>query len=175
MILYWIFKVEPFDYKLSHIARECPRKRKVCKCCGLANHERQNTDTRMIQANTNVFYAKNSIQVIHSREKLGIKLTRKEDALLKKKTYQHIPIKSNVQRQPKNYSYTDAAKDQMEIKARMDLRSQRRGPVERRVKEIIIMNMRAKKKYIPFIDFSRNSVSPLQIFRKDFKNFAFYW
>ncbi|ETO16419.1 hypothetical protein RFI_20919 [Reticulomyxa filosa] len=31
---------------------------------------------------------------------------------MKKKTYKHIPIKSNVQRQPKNYYYTDAAKAQ---------------------------------------------------------------
>ncbi|ETO00236.1 hypothetical protein RFI_37211, partial [Reticulomyxa filosa] len=45
-----------------------------------------------------------------AREKLGIKLTRKEDAFLKKKASQPIPIKSNVQQQPKNYSYTDAAK-----------------------------------------------------------------
>ncbi|ETO10638.1 hypothetical protein RFI_26739 [Reticulomyxa filosa] len=26
-------------YKLKHIARECPKKRKACKYCGLANHE----------------------------------------------------------------------------------------------------------------------------------------
>ncbi|ETO02318.1 hypothetical protein RFI_35118, partial [Reticulomyxa filosa] len=51
--------------------------------------------TRIIQVNTNAFYAESS---------------RKEDAFLKKKASQHIPIKSNVQRQPKNYSYTDAAK-----------------------------------------------------------------
>ncbi|ETO36471.1 hypothetical protein RFI_00591 [Reticulomyxa filosa] len=47
-----------------------------------------------------------------AREKLIIKLTRKEDAFLKKNASQPIPIKSNLQRQPKNYSYTDAAKGQ---------------------------------------------------------------
>ncbi|ETO08704.1 hypothetical protein RFI_28683, partial [Reticulomyxa filosa] len=47
-----------------------------------------------------------------AREKLGIKLTMKEDALLKKKASKTITIKSNVQQQAKNYSYTDATKSQ---------------------------------------------------------------
>ncbi|ETO32985.1 hypothetical protein RFI_04122 [Reticulomyxa filosa] len=97
---YSMTKVEPFDkgksrqkshfkkckkcYRLKNIARECPKKRKIL--------------------NTNVCYAE-------SREKLGIKLTRKEDALMKEKAYQAISIKSNVHQQAKNYFYI-AAKGQ---------------------------------------------------------------
>ncbi|ETO04740.1 hypothetical protein RFI_32656 [Reticulomyxa filosa] len=90
---YSVVKVGPFDrnksrpkshfrqcrncYKLNHIARECPKKRKACKTT---------------QANINVCYVvqhpSNSVQcevIRKAREKLSIKLTRKEDAFLKKK------------------------------------------------------------------------------------------
>ncbi|ETO01247.1 hypothetical protein RFI_36193, partial [Reticulomyxa filosa] len=106
--------------KLLQIARECPKKRKVCKYCGLANHEaakcRNKDDPRKHKCVIcRKQHPSDSVQyevIRKAREKLGIKLTRKEDALLKKKPFQTIPIKSNVQQQAKNYSYTDAAKSQ---------------------------------------------------------------
>ncbi|ETO01399.1 hypothetical protein RFI_36041, partial [Reticulomyxa filosa] len=74
--------------RLSNIVYEYTKKRKICKHCGLANYEAANDDSRMTQSNTNVYYA--------------LCIPEEED----------IPIKSNVQRQPKNYSYTDATKGQ---------------------------------------------------------------
>ncbi|ETO35798.1 hypothetical protein RFI_01263 [Reticulomyxa filosa] len=67
-----------------------------------------------------------------SIRKACIKLTKKKDAFLKKNASKLIP----VQRQPKNYSYTDAAKGQglNGNKARIDKRTNRK-----KSKEIIIM------------------------------------
>ncbi|ETO01719.1 hypothetical protein RFI_35720, partial [Reticulomyxa filosa] len=129
MISDWMFNGEsgPFDksklrpkshfkqcrkcYRLNHIVRECPKKHKVCKYCRLANHEA----AKYRYKNDPSKHKFDSLQcdvIRKAREKLGIKLTRKEDAFLKKKALQLIPIKSDVQRQPKNYSYTDAANGQ---------------------------------------------------------------
>ncbi|ETN98347.1 hypothetical protein RFI_39163, partial [Reticulomyxa filosa] len=89
---YSMVKVEPFDKGKSRQKSHF----KQCKKCYRLNHI-----VRECPKKSKV-----------CKEKLGIKLTRKEGAFLKKKAFQHIPIKLNVQRQPKNYSYTDAAKGQ---------------------------------------------------------------
>ncbi|ETN98321.1 hypothetical protein RFI_39189, partial [Reticulomyxa filosa] len=90
-------------------------KRKVCKYCELTNHEAAKCRNKNNPSKHKcVLCRKHSLQcdvIRKAREKLVIKLTRKEDAFLKKNASQPIPIKSNVQRQPKNYSYTDAAKE----------------------------------------------------------------
>ncbi|ETN98651.1 hypothetical protein RFI_38841, partial [Reticulomyxa filosa] len=84
-------------YTLNHIARECPKKRKVCKYCGLANHEaakcRNKNDTR-----------KHKCVLCRGQHP--------SDSVQKKKAYKTVPIKSNAQQQANDYSYTDAAKGQ---------------------------------------------------------------
>ncbi|ETO15980.1 hypothetical protein RFI_21381 [Reticulomyxa filosa] len=134
---YLMIKIESFDknksrpkshfkqcrkcYRLNHIDREYLKKRKVCKYCGLANHEAAKLQCEVISK---------------AREKLGIKLTKKEDAFMKKKEYENINIKSNVQ-QAKNYSYTDAAKSQRSIDNENNNgpRKSKKGQIERRIKE----------------------------------------
>ncbi|ETO01376.1 hypothetical protein RFI_36064, partial [Reticulomyxa filosa] len=50
-------------FKLNHIAKECPSKRKTCKYCGLKNHEAS-------KSCIDVYYARKIIQVILYSEKL---------------------------------------------------------------------------------------------------------
>ncbi|ETO00661.1 hypothetical protein RFI_36779, partial [Reticulomyxa filosa] len=99
-------------YKFNHIAKECPQKRKTCKYCGLKNHEASKCRHKNEQSRHQCILCKKSrpsgsvqCEVIRkAREKIGIKLTRKEGEFLMKKESQSIPIKHNVQHQPKQYS-----------------------------------------------------------------------
>ncbi|ETO08915.1 cellular nucleic acid-binding protein [Reticulomyxa filosa] len=80
-------------FKLNHIAKECPQKRKTCKYCGLKNHEtskcrHKNDPSRYRCVLCKKKHPSDSVQcevIRKAREKLGIKLTRKETVLLKKK------------------------------------------------------------------------------------------
>ncbi|ETN97228.1 hypothetical protein RFI_40303, partial [Reticulomyxa filosa] len=100
---YSVVKVEPFDkgksrpkyhfkqcrkcYRLNYIASECPRKRKLCKYCGLANHEaakcrHKNNPSKHKCVLCRKQHSSDSLQcdvIRKAREKLGIKLTMKED------------------------------------------------------------------------------------------------
>ncbi|ETO10606.1 hypothetical protein RFI_26771 [Reticulomyxa filosa] len=114
-------------FKLNHTAKECQNKRKTCKYCGLKNYKalkcRYKNDLslhRCVLCKKNHLSDSVQCEVIrNAREKLGIKLTRKENAILQKEALhsQLIQIKKksdNVNhvrhpvRRPQNNNQKDA-------------------------------------------------------------------
>ncbi|ETO08904.1 hypothetical protein RFI_28483 [Reticulomyxa filosa] len=96
-------------YRLNHIARECTKKHKVCKYCGLANHEtakcrNKNDPSKHKYVLCRGQYPSDSVQcevIRKDREKLGIKLTRKEDVSLKKKDLKQFLLNQMCSNKPR--------------------------------------------------------------------------
>ncbi|ETO35568.1 hypothetical protein RFI_01495 [Reticulomyxa filosa] len=87
----WLFTMSKC-FKLNHIARDCPTKGKKCKYCGSKTTKHRSVDTRIIQVDIDVYvlckknHPSDSVQcevIRKAREKLEIKLTRKEESTTK--------------------------------------------------------------------------------------------